>query len=139
MRTLLFAAGTLVLLSGCASFLPSPDPNQAWIDLAPGDNDSLHALQVDERDWADTRYFQVQPGNHELTVRYQFTVTPSNIGPVDEPLWRDCQLNLTYKDFTAGQRYQMQAGSIGFRPWIKLYDQQQKLIGQGEPAGCQRT
>ncbi|MDF9617806.1 hypothetical protein P5705_09145 [Pseudomonas entomophila] len=137
MRTL-FAASTLVLLSGCST-LPDPDPKQAWIDLAPGNNDSLHAVQVDERDWADTRYFEVQPGNHELTVRYQFPVAPGNIGAVDEPLWRDCQLNLTFKDFTAGQRYQMQAGSIGFRPWVKLYDQQQKLLGQGEPAGCQRS
>ncbi|MCO7515549.1 hypothetical protein NJF44_11850 [Pseudomonas guariconensis] len=134
----LFAVGTLMLLSACST-LPDPDPNQAWIDLAPHDDTSLHAVQVDERDWADTRYFEVPPGHHELTVRYQFAVTPSNIGPVDEPLWRDCQLNLTFKDFGAGQRYRLQAGSIGFRPWIKLYDQQQKLVGQGLPAGCQRT
>ncbi|MFK3773170.1 hypothetical protein KSS93_01725 [Pseudomonas xanthosomatis] len=133
-----FAVGTLMLLSGCTT-LPDPDPNQAWVDLAAHDNTSLHAVQVDERDWADNRYFQVQPGSHELTVRYQFAVAPGNIGPVDEPLWRDCQLNLTFKGFDAGQRYQMQAGSIGFRPWVKLYDQQRKLIGQGEPAGCQRT
>jgi len=133
-----FAVGTLMLLSGCTT-LPDPDPTQAWVDLAAHDNTSLHAVQVDERDWADNRYFQVQPGSHELTVRYQFAVAPGNIGPVAEPLWRDCQLNLTFKGFDAGQRYQMQAGSIGFRPWVKLYDQQRKLIGQGEPAGCQRT
>ena len=71
---------------------------------------------MDERDWADTRYFEVPPGSHELTVRYQFPVAPSNIGPVDAPLWRDCQVKLTFKDFNAGQRYQLQAGSIGFRP-----------------------
>ena len=132
------AIGTLLLLSGCST-LPDPDPNQAWIDLAPHDDTSLHAVQVDERDWADNRYFEVAPGNHELTVRYQFPVAPSNIGPVAEPLWRDCQLNVSFKDFNAGQRYRLQAGSIGFRPWIKLYDQQQKLVGQGEPAGCQST
>lgn len=132
------AIGTLLLLSGCST-LPDPDPNQAWIDLTPHDDTSLHAVQVDERDWADNRYFEVAPGNHELTVRYQFPVAPSNIGPVAEPLWRDCQLNVSFKDFNAGQRYRLQAGSIGFRPWIKLYDQQQKLVGQGEPAGCQRT
>ncbi|HDS1733607.1 hypothetical protein [Pseudomonas sp. BP8] len=132
------AIGSLVLLTGCST-LPDPDPNQAWVDLAPHDETSLHAVQVDERDWADNRYFEVQPGNHELTVRYQFPVAPSNIGPVNEPLWRDCQLNLNFKDFSAGQRYSLQAGSIGFRPWIKLYDQQQKLVGQGAPAGCQRT
>lgn len=38
-----------------------------------------------------------------------------------------------------GQRYKLQAGSIGFRPWAKLYDEQRKLVGTGLPAGCQRT
>ena len=137
MRALL-VAGSLLMISACST-LPDPDPNQAWIDLTPYDNTSLEALQVDERDWADSRYFEVQPGSHELTVRYQFPVTPSNIGPVSEPLWRDCQVKLTFKDFGAGQRYQLHAGSIGFRPWIKLYDDQQKMVGQGLPAGCQRT
>ncbi|MBA1203891.1 hypothetical protein G7009_19405 [Pseudomonas capeferrum] len=137
MRTLI-AIGALALLTGCSS-LPNPDPSQAWIDLSPNDETALHAVQVDERDWADNRYFEVAPGRHELTVRYLFTVEPTNIGPGSEPLGRDCQLNLTFKDFGAGQRYQMQAGSIGFRPWVKLYDDQQNLVGQGLPGGCQRT
>lgn len=137
MRTLLVVS-TVVLLSGCAG-LPAPDPNQAWIDLAPGEDDTLHAVEVDERAWADKRYFEVPPGSHELTVRYLFAVTPSNIGPVEEPLWRDCQLNVKFKDFSAGQRYQLEAGSIGFRPWAKLYDEQRKVVGKGQPAGCQRT
>lgn len=133
-----FAIGTLVLLAGCSS-LPDPDPSQAWIDLAPGQDTALHAVQVDTRDWADRRYFEVPPGSHQLTVRYQFAVTPSNIGPVEDPLWRDCQLNVTFKQFDAGQRYRLQAGNIGFRPWIKLFDERHKLVGEGQPAGCQRT
>ncbi|MEF9896705.1 MAG: hypothetical protein RR736_18605 [Pseudomonas sp.] len=137
MRTQLVISG-LLLLSGCAG-LPAPDPNQAWIDLAPGSDDTLHAVEVDERTWSDNRYFQVSPGSHELTVRYLFPVTPSNIGPDSEPLWRDCQLNLKFKDFNAGQRYQLEAGSIGFRPWAKLYDDQRNLLSKGAPAGCQRT
>ncbi|WP_455894163.1 PA0061/PA0062 family lipoprotein [Pseudomonas palmensis] len=137
MRTMLAASAVLVL-TGCAG-LPAADPNQAWVDLQPAADDTLHALEVDERSWADTRYFEVTPGSHELTVRYQFAVAPGNIGPVDEPLWRDCQLNVKFKDFNAGQRYQLQAGSIGFRPWAKLYDEQRKLVGTGLPAGCQRT
>ncbi len=137
MRTL-FVVGTLGLLGGCSS-LPDPDPNQAWVDLAPHQDTALHAVQVDERDWADKRYFEVAPGSHELTVRYLFAVDPSNIGPSSEPLWRDCQLNVKFKAFNAGQRYQLQAGSIGFRPWLKLYDEQRQLVGQGLPAGCQRT
>lgn len=137
MRTLL-AASTVLALTGCAG-LPAADPNQAWVDLQPTADDTLHALEVDERAWADTRYFEVAPGSHELTVRYQFAVAPSNIGPVESPLWRDCQLNVKFKDFNAGQRYQLEAGSIGFRPWAKLYDGQRNLVGTGLPAGCQRT
>jgi hypothetical protein len=44
-----------------------------------------------------------------------------------------------YSEFNAGERYQLQAGNIGFRPWAKLYNQQRKVIGQGTPAGCQHT
>jgi len=137
MRTLVIVS-SLLLLSACST-LPDPDPQQAWIDLAPHEDTSLDAMQVDERDWADTRYFEVPPGKHELTVRYQFAVAPSNIGAVDAPLQRDCQLNVSFKDFNAGERYRLQAGNTGFHPWIKLYDERQKLIGQGLPAGCQRT
>lgn len=137
MRTL-FALGILVLVTGCST-LPDPDPQQAWIDLAADESAEMDAVQVDERDWDDSRYFEVQPGKHELTVRYQFAVAPSNIGAVPKPLQRDCQLNLSFNDFNAGQRYRLQAGSTGLNPWLKLYDQQQKLVGQGLPAGCQRS
>ena len=70
MRTML-AASAVLALTGCAG-LPAADPNQAWVDLQPAADDTLHALEVDERSWADTRYFEVTPGSHELTVRYQF-------------------------------------------------------------------
>ncbi|MDI2593027.1 hypothetical protein NYP20_00475 [Pseudomonas sp. N3-W] len=138
MRTLMLTGG-LLMLAGCAG-LPDPDPTQAWIDLDSRQQDTeLQALKVDNASATDKRYFEVQPGSHELKVRYQFAVAPSNIGPDAEPLWRDCQLNVKFKDFNAGERYQLQAGNIGFRPWAKLYDQQRKVIGQGTPAGCQRT
>ena len=138
MRTLLLTGG-LLMLAGCAG-LPDPDPTQAWIDLDPHpDESNLQALQVDANTSRDRRYFEVQPGSHELTVRYQFAVQPTNIGPDAAPLWRDCQLNVKFKDFNAGERYQLQAGNIGFRPWARLYDQQRNVIGQGQPAGCQRS
>ncbi|WP_166364704.1 hypothetical protein [Pseudomonas akapageensis] len=147
MRAMLLVSG-LLTLSGCASlasladfagFMPRPDPNQAWVDLTAEDDSSLHAIQVDDRDWADKRYFQVQPGSHELTVRYKFAVQPTNIGPQAEPLWRDCQLNVKYKDFAAGQRYQLEAGTLGLQPWAKLYDAQGFVVSKGRPAGCQRA
>ncbi|MDR9862414.1 PA0061/PA0062 family lipoprotein [Pseudomonas baetica] len=135
---MLILTGSLLTLAGCAGFgMPDPDPSQAWIDLDARQQDT--ALQVDSQAAVDKRYFEVQPGSHELKVRYQFPVEATNIGPVAEPLWRDCQLNVKFKDFNAGQRYQLQAGSIGFRPWAKLYDEQRKVVGQGTPAGCQKT
>ncbi|WP_426237060.1 hypothetical protein [Pseudomonas sp. TWP3-2] len=140
MRMLILTGGVLTL-AGCAGFgMPAPDPTQAWIDLNPRQQDTaLQALEVDNQANQDQRYFEVQPGSHELTVRYQFPVAATNIGPDAEPLWRDCQLNVKFKDFNAGQRYQLQAGSIGFRPWARLYDEQRNVVGQGIPAGCQRT
>ncbi|PWE44165.1 hypothetical protein C9I50_05545 [Pseudomonas prosekii] len=140
MRKLMLTA-SLLTLAGCAGFgMPDPDPAQAWIDLdSKQDDAALQALKVDDKAATDRRYFEVQPGSHELKVRYQFAVQPTNIGPSSEPLWRDCQLSVKFKEFNAGQRYQLQAGNIGFRPWAKLYDQQQKVIGQGTPAGCQST
>jgi hypothetical protein len=120
--------------------MPDPDPSQAWIDLDARQHDTaLQAVQVDATQAVDKRYFEVQPGSHELKVRYQFPVEATNIGPTAEPLWRDCQLSVKFKDFNAGQRYQLQAGSIGFRPWAKLYDEQRKVVGQGTPAGCQSS
>jgi len=140
MRILILTGG-LLTLAGCAGFgMPSPDPTQAWIDLDSRQQDTaLQALEVDRKAAVDRRYFQVQPGSHELKVRYQFPVEATNIGPDAEPLWRDCQLSLKFTDFNAGQRYQLQAGNVGFRPWARLYDQQRNVVGQGKPAGCQRT
>ena len=138
MRKLMLTSG-LLMLAGCAG-LPDPDPTQAWIDLETHQDTALQALEVDDKTSTDKRFFEVPPGSHELIVRYQFPVEPTNIGPdAAEPLWRDCQLSVKFKDFNAGQRYQLQAGNIGFRPWAKLYDQQRKVVGQGQPAGCQRT
>ena len=140
MRKLMLTGG-LLMLAGCAGFgIPRQDPSQAWIDLDSQQEDTaLQALEVDKQAANDNRYFEVQPGSHELKVRYQFPVQPSNIGPNAETLWRDCQINVKFDDFNAGERYQLQAGNIGFRPWARLYDQQRKVIGKGTPAGCQRT
>lgn len=136
MRALL-TVSLFAVLTGCAG-LPDPDPNQAWVDLKVDKDNSLHAVKVDNQPLTDPRYFEVPPGSHELLVSFQFPVQPTNIGPEAAPLWRDCQLKLNYKDFNAGQRYELEAGSIGFHPWAKLYDGQRYLVGTAQPAGCQR-
>ncbi|WP_416421701.1 hypothetical protein RAM80_17260 [Pseudomonas sp. App30] len=137
MRALLLVCG-LAAVAGCST-LPDPDPHQAWVDLAAGSDNSLKAVKVDNHDWTDPRYFEVQPGAHELWVTFQFPVAPTNIGPVAQPLWRDCKMKLSFKDFSAGQRYRLEAGSLGFQPWAKLYDEQRYMVGKAQPAGCQAT
>ncbi|MER1151714.1 hypothetical protein AAA627_11780 [Pseudomonas aeruginosa] len=119
--------------------MPTPDPNRAWVDLDTQPDADLAAVEVDDKSWDRTRYFEVDPGTRELTVRYQFTVDPTNIGPVDSPLWRDCQLNLKFKDFSAGQRYRLEAGHIGFRPWAKLYDQDNRELARGREGRCAKV
>ena len=141
MRPLLLATGLLVL-SGCSLILPQPDPNRAWIDLDTNGQSDLSALQVDDQPWHSTRYFEVDPGQHELRVRYQYQVEPQNIGSeaaVSESMWRDCQLTLKYKDFGAGQRYRLETGSIGFYPWARLYDQQANEIARGRTGRCEKV
>lgn len=135
MRALLTAI-SLLTLSGCTMLMPQPDPNRAWIDLDTNSQSDLAATQVDDKDWPSSRYFEVDPGQHELRVRFQFQVAPVDIGPVDESLWRNCELTVKYKDFAAGQRYRLETGSIGFRPWAKLYDGQSNEIARGRERGC---
>ena len=138
MRALLVAL-LLSPLAGCSLWMPKPDPSQAWVDLKPHGETQLQALAVDGKALEDGRYFQVEPGSRTLEMRYRFQVEGSNIGPASAPLPRDCKLTLAYDRFNAGARYRLVAGGYGFRPWAKLYDQQRKVIGQGTPAGCQRT
>lgn len=138
MRALFIPAG-LLALSGCSLLMPQPDPNRAWVDLDTNSQSDLAAMEVDNKEWSSTRYFEVDPGSHELRVRFQFQVEPVDIGPVDEALWRDCEMTVQYKEFGAGQRYRLETGSIGFRPWAKLYDAQGGEIARGRERGCAKA
>ncbi len=134
MRPFLLASG-LLSLGGCA-FMPTPDPSQAWVDLRTSESNTLQAAQVDAHALEDDRFFQVSPGQHELHMRLQFAVEPTNIGPDSQGLDRTCVLKLDYPEFTAGQRYNLVAGSIGFRPWAKLYNQQHQLLAKAREGRC---
>jgi hypothetical protein len=127
----------LLLLGGCAFLpLPRPDPSQAWIDLRAPEGSKLLALEVDEQPLEDPRYFQISPGSHELGMRFQFDVKASDVGANSEALRRDCRLELSYHDFAAGQRYRVEAGRAGFRPWAMLYDQQDRLLVRARESRC---
>ncbi|MDV3440577.1 PA0061/PA0062 family lipoprotein [Metapseudomonas otitidis] len=135
MRRLLVLALPLNLV-GCGLIMPSPDPDQAWIAFAPQQRGALEAARVDERPLEDDRYFQVQPGRHALEVRYRFDVDGSAIGTAQPSLARTCLLTLDYADFAAGQRYEMRAGEIGFRPWVRLYDERQREVARAREGRC---
>jgi hypothetical protein len=127
----------LVLLSlqGCSLWMPRPEPGQAWVDLEGGRRERLQALEVDDAPLDDDRYFQLAPGSHELLMRYRFEVSSANSG-LPDALERDCRVALRYDAFAADGRYRLQAGEFGFRPWIRLYDAQGQLLGQGREQGC---
>lgn len=126
----------LLLLAGCALWLPRHDPSQAWIELRGGADEQLQALQVDGKPLADDRYFQVSPGRHELQVRLRFQVEPDNIGPQSATHPRTCLLTVDYADFAAGQRYSLHTGSHGFRPWAKLYDARGQHLARAREGRC---
>lgn len=123
-------------LGGCALWMPEPDPNQAWVDLKPHPASDLQAVEVDTAPLHDDRFFQVEPGNHLLGVRYRFEVSAANIGDDSEPLTRDCRLSLEYPAFAAGARYRLVAGRYGFRPWARLYDENDQLLARAVEKGC---
>lgn len=135
MRILILALA-LSTFGGCALWMPQPDPNQAWIELAPLDETELKAVAVDQRQLDDHRYFQVTPGSHQLGMRYRFEVGAADVGRDSEALERDCRLTLEYDSFDAGARYRLVAGGYGFRPWARLYDQHDQLLAKATERGC---
>ncbi len=132
----LLTLGSALLLGACVSALPTPNPAMAWVDLYTVAGNELIAQEVDRRNWPDGRYFEVTPGAHQLTVNFSFDL-PGGGGARDMgDETRTCVLALSYDQFSAGQRYQLQAGKLGYQPWIRLYDGQQQVVAQGQTLRC---
>ncbi|TWI56577.1 hypothetical protein IQ22_01028 [Pseudomonas duriflava] len=136
MRRFLLVCPALALSACSLMPLPKPDPSQAWVDLHPAERNVLQAAKADSHELKDPRYFQVPPGAHDLQVRFQFEVDPSNIGPGATPLQRTCLLKVHYKEFSAGERYRLQAEQAGFRAVAKLYDENQQEVARGGESRC---
>jgi hypothetical protein len=69
-------------------------------------------------------------------MRYLFEVGPANVGGDSEAMSRDCRLTLSYDSFDAGARYRLEAGGYGFRPWARLYDENDQLLAKASERGC---
>ncbi len=134
----LTALCSCLLLGSCATALPTPSPDMAWIELRTIAGNQLIAQELDKRTWNDGRYFEVNPGAHALQVNFSFDLpgggSGGGRGMGDET--RTCVMTLSYDTFSAGQRYQLRAGKMGYQPWIRLYDQQQQVVARGQTLRC---
>jgi hypothetical protein len=127
----------VLVLSACASPLPAPDPNQAWVELRSEPGSLLMADRLDEQRLNDGRYFQVPTGAHELQARFQFEV--SSGGGLDgtaEPRQVTCEIRVRYDNFVAGQRYRLEARPMQMKAQAWLYDGQRNVLARGKILRC---
>ncbi|KMN14131.1 lipoprotein [Pseudomonas weihenstephanensis] len=136
MRTYLLL-GMACLLSACVSTpLPKPDPNLAWVDLETQTGKLVMAERLDHQRMTDGRYFQVSPGSHELMVRFDYEVFIGGMSQFSNPQERLCYITLNYADFQPGQRYRLQARSLGFNAYARLYSAEGKVLAQERQVNC---
>jgi len=136
MRTYLLL-GMACLLSACVSTpLPKPDPNLAWVDLETQTGKLVMAERLDHQRMTDGRYFQVSPGSHELMVRFDYEVFIGGMSQFSNPQERLCYITLNYADFQPGQRYRLQARSLGFNAYARLYSAEGKVLAQERLVNC---
>lgn len=129
---------SLASLCACSSPLPNVDPQQAWVDLAapaPGGK-LVMAERLDQQRLPDGRYFQITPGSHELTVRFDFEIYSGGMGMMTGTSERLCYLTVRYDHFQAGQRYRLEARSLGFNASARLYDAQRQLVAEDRMVNC---
>ncbi|PAA31203.1 PA0061/PA0062 family lipoprotein [Pseudomonas fragi] len=136
MRTLLWLLAAC-LLSACTSTpIPPADPTMAWVELETQTGKLVMAERLDNKRQADGRYFQVTPGSHELMVRFDFEVFVGGMGMFSDPQERLCYVTVDYDNFQPGQRYRLQARSLGFNAYARLYDATGKVVAEERLVNC---
>ncbi|NWA04020.1 PA0061/PA0062 family lipoprotein [Pseudomonas gingeri] len=126
----------LASLGGCVSPLPAVDPQMAWIDMGTHTGTLVMAESVDKKRLDDGRFFQVTPGAHELTVRFDFDVYVGGMAMNTDPLERICYITVPYDHFEAGRRYHLEAISWSFSASARLYNDKQEQIGESQNVLC---
>lgn len=125
------------LLSACASTpVPNADPARAWIDLETQTGKLVMAERLDNQRLQDGRYFQVTPGSHELMVRFDYEVFIGGMGQFSDPQERLCYLSVRYDDFQPGQHYRLQARSVGFNAYARLYNAAGEVVAEERLVNC---
>ena len=137
MRTFIGLALACLLLSACASTpLPVHNPAMAWVDLETQTGKLVMAERLDNQRTADGRYFQVMLGSHELMVRFDYEVFIGGMSQFSNPQERLCYLTLNYADFQPGQRYRLQARSLGFNAYARLFNAEGKVVAEERLVNC---
>ena len=135
----ILACSLLLLLSACNKTLPAADPDKAWVGLYTIAGNQLSANALDGRDWPEGRYFEVAPGPHRLQVRLQFDISGGGGGGREHAGGggtRTCILALEYANFEAGKNYRLKAGTHSRRGWLRLYDNQNRVLSRGKQLRC---
>lgn len=128
--------GVLMLLPGCASTpVPAHDPEKAWVEFFTRTGKVVMAERLDGQRLDDGRYFQVEPGRHELMVRFDYEVIQSML-PMGQPSERICYITLHYDSFQAGQRYRLEARNMAFQTYAYLYDPEGKKVAIEDSVNC---
>lgn len=129
---------TVSAITGCSTPLPAVNPHMAWIDFStPFPNDKvLMAERLDNQRVRDGRFFQVMPGSHELTVRFDFEVPSGGSDLFDGGTERLCYMIVKYDHFEAGQRYLLQARSMAFTPEARLYNAKREIVAEDSQTNC---
>lgn len=125
----------LIACSACAAPLPERDPSMAWIDVHSGAGHRLSAQRMDGAKVNDARFFQIDPGAHQLRMRLTYDRGGNRAGGNE----RRCLVNVDYSDFTAGQRYSVRALAKGWtvRVWLYSSDGQRLIESKSVRCGSQ--
>ncbi len=130
------AVAVLATLAGCSiTPLPPVNPQQAWVDMTMLGGKVIMAERLDGVRLNDGRYFQVTPGSHDLMVRYDFEIYAGGLIMM-EPDERTCYINVRYDGFQAGQRYLLEARTLGLNPSVRLYDSSKKVVAEDRAVNC---
>ena len=135
-RLMLLLAASVV--AGCSSPMPAVNPQMAWVDFStPYPNDKLlMAERLDNVRSRDGRFFQVTPGSHELTVRFDFEVPGGGSVLFDGGTERLCYMIIKYDHFDAGQRYLLEARSMAFTPEARLFNAKREIVAEARQINC---
>ncbi len=126
------SAVLLIACSACAAPLPEHDPSLAWIDVQAQAGHQLSAQRLDDDKVNDARYFQVEPGGHQLQLRLTYDRGGSHTGDSQ----RRCLVDIAYSEFAAGQRYSIRALAKGWTVRAWLYSSDGQRVIESKPVRC---